>query len=145
MAVELPPLPLMLAVVTAVIKPLPFTVMTGVAVELPNVPGVLLTVASVLTVLPAVLVTSPVYAGIFAAGIVLSPPKTPPLLYWTCPFDPPGDVALPPVPQAAPASPISPAAVHCAQWPEAPAAAADTVLLPVPVKESVACLPLSWV
>ena len=62
-AVELPPVPLTVAVVTAVIKPLPLTVITGVLVELPKVPGVEFTVARVAAVLPledAGVVTSPV-------------------------------------------------------------------------------------
>ena len=60
------------AVVTPVINPLPFTVMTGTAVELPKVPVLLFTVANVLTVLPAGLVTSPVKAGrkLAARGLV---------------------------------------------------------------------------
>jgi len=61
--VELPPVPLTVAVVTAVSWPFSFTVMTGTAVALPNVPGLPFTVAKVDTTLPldaARVVTSPV-------------------------------------------------------------------------------------
>jgi hypothetical protein len=55
------------AVVTAVIKPLPLTVITGTAVDEPKEPVLLLTVASVKELVPAVLVASPENAGSLAA------------------------------------------------------------------------------
>jgi hypothetical protein len=51
------------AVVTAVIKPLPLTVITGTAVDEPKEPVLLLTVASVKELEPAVLEASPENAG----------------------------------------------------------------------------------
>jgi hypothetical protein len=56
-------LPEIEAVETAVTKPLPLTVTTGIEVVEPNVPTLLLTVTNVVVRLPAVVVKSPVNAG----------------------------------------------------------------------------------
>ena len=58
------------AVDTAVIKPLPLTVITGTAVDEPKEPVLLLTVAKVNALVPAVLVASPENAGSLAAPSV---------------------------------------------------------------------------
>jgi hypothetical protein len=58
------------AVDTAVIKPLPFTVITGIDVVEPNAPVLEFTVASVKADVLTVLVASPVNAGSLAAGSV---------------------------------------------------------------------------
>ena len=61
----------------AVIRPLPFTVIEGIAVEEPKLPTSVFTVAKVRAKLPAVLVTSPVCAGSAAVGNVEGKLKTP--------------------------------------------------------------------
>jgi hypothetical protein len=58
------------AVVTAVIKPLPFTVITGIVVVEPKEPVLEFTVASVKADVLTALVASPVKAGSLAAGKV---------------------------------------------------------------------------
>ena len=65
------------SVLIAVIRPLPFTVIDGIAVEEPKLPTSVFTVAKVRAKLPAVLVTSPVCAGSAAVGNVEGKLKTP--------------------------------------------------------------------